>query len=52
MAIGEQALGLKDEKTKLMFVDFLHRFKQLYRKEFFADALTSILLRDLFVKKD
>lgn len=49
MTIGEQALGLRDEKTRLMFVDFLRRFKQLYRKEFFADSLTSILLRDLFV---
>ena len=46
---GEKTLGLKDAKQKLQFIDFLRRFKQIYRKEFFADNLTSILLRQLYV---
>lgn len=46
---GEQLLALKDSQQKAQLIDFLKRFKQIYKKEFFADNLTSILLRDLFV---
>lgn len=48
---GEKALGLKDNKAKAQFIEFLRRFKQIYKKEFFADNLTSMLLRDLYVRQ-
>lgn len=44
-------MGIKDDKVKLKFIDFIRRFKQIYRKEFFADNLTSILLRGVYVIK-
>lgn len=49
--LGEQSLGIKEEKYRLQFIDFLKRFKQLYKKEFFADIHTSVLLRDIFVSE-
>ena len=46
---GDKALGLRDNEAKAQFIEFLKRFKQIYKKEFFADNLTSMLLRDLYV---
>ncbi len=46
---GDKALGLRDNEAKGQFIEFLRRFKQIYKKEFFADNLTSMLLRDLYV---
>lgn len=48
--VGGKTLGLKDAKAKMVFIDFLKRFRLTYKKEFFADNLTSILLRQLYVQ--
>jgi hypothetical protein len=45
---GERALGLKEFSQRAQLIDFLKRFKQIYKKEFFADNLTCILLRDFY----
>ena len=46
---GKDKLGLDDDQ-KREYIEFAKRFKQLYKKEFFSDDLTSILLRKVFVK--
>eukprot|EP00347_Sterkiella_histriomuscorum_P004436 403360465 len=48
---GKDKLGLDDDQ-KREYIEFAKRFKQLYKKEFFSDDLTSILLRKVFFETE
>ena len=49
--MGKTKLGL-DEDGKREYIEFAKKFKQLYRKDFASDDLTSILLRKTFVRRN
>ncbi|CDW90006.1 wd-40 repeat-containing protein [Stylonychia lemnae] len=48
---GKEKLGLSDDQ-KRDYMLFSKRFKQLYKKDFFSDNLTTILLRKIFYETE